>query len=579
MNRTISIRLRAVTVNGCDEVSPATIITVFPGTASGFSPTNYSPFNDNCSPVGVNFAVDAATQALSPTDYRWRVSDVSGLISDVSTGTTPSYNHTFVNTTTSLRDFTVRLTTTLATGCFGDSIRTIRVSPVPASTFTIDTLIFDCQRMRVRMSAVQKGLEYHWVVSENGLVMVNTIGSNDLLEYEVNRGAADLSLSISLDTRNLANCTSTVTTQSVVVPQRDVINTSFTATPLIQSLPSSTVFITNTTLVGPWTYQWDFGDGATSTTAAPTLQHTYATYGTYVITLTVINNVCQETHTETVTIQAIPPVIDFSYDPASGCAPLTVQFTNLSQFAEPGTFVWRFGDGQAMSTAINPTYTYYEPGTYTVSLSGSNITNQVVTETKQLIIQVFAKPSAQFDIKPTLLYIPGGILYTKNNSFNAGRFLWDFGDGGTSELTEPQHVYEQIGTYDITLIAISPEGCTDTTRVEKAVHVENGGTILVPNAFSPDTSGPSGGGGGGGAGGAGSKNDVFLPLMIGVTQFEMFVFNRWGEMMFHSTDPKVGWDGYYNGQLCPQDVYVYKVTALYDNGERVVRTGDINLIR
>ncbi len=575
-NRSLDVRLRVVTVNGCESISPSVTVTVFPGTWSGFFPTNYSPFNDNCSPISVNFAVDGATQALSPADYRWRVSDASSLISDVSTGTAPGYTHFFTNTGATIKDFSVELTTTLSTGCFGDSTRTIRVNPVPTSAFTIDTLIFDCQRMRVRLSALQKGLEYHWLVAENGLTMINTVGTNDLLEYEVSRAALDINLSISLDNRNIANCTSSVTTQSLVVPSRDVINTSFTATPAVQSLPSSTVFITNTTNPGLWSYLWDFGDGVTSSTGAVNHQHTYATYGAYVIMLTVINNVCTETHTETVTIQAVPPVIDFRLDPPSGCAPLTANFTNLSLYAESNSYVWRFGDGQATSNAIHPTYTFFEPGTYTVSLSGSNITNQVITETKQAVVEVYAKPSAQFEVKPTLLYIPGGVLYTKNNSFDAGRFLWDFGDGTTSDLVEPQHTYEKVGGYDISLIAISTDNCTDTARVQKAVQVENGGTILVPNAFSPSTMGSSGGSGGGGVG---TKNDIFLPLMIGVTQFEMFVFNRWGEMLFQSRDPNVGWDGYYNGNLCPQDVYVYKITAMYDNGERIVRTGDINLIR
>ncbi|MDZ4714333.1 MAG: PKD domain-containing protein [Cytophagales bacterium] len=574
-NRTLSIRMRAVTVNGCSRVSLPVTITIFPGTNAGFSSTNYSPFNDNCSPVSVNFAVDAATQSLNPIDYRWMVSDPSGPLSDVSTGTTPNYSYVFSNSTVLIRDFSVRLTATLSGGCSGDSTRIIRVSPVPVSSFRIDTLLFNCVKMRVRLTASQKGLTYHWVIAENGVTMINTTGTSDVLEYEVNRSTMDINLSIRLDTRNFANCLSLVTTQSIVVPKRDVINAGFTASPLNQPLPASTVFITNTTSPGPWSYSWDFGDGTTSSSSSANLQHTYATYGTYVITLRVINNVCMEEQTETIVIQAIPPVIDFSYDLASGCAPLTVNFTNLSRYAESNTYVWRFGDGQATSNAVNPSYTYFEAGTYTVSLSGSNTTNQVVTETKTMIINVYRKPKAQFEVKPTLLYIPGGVLYARNNSFYAGRFLWDFGDGSTSDLTEPTHVYAAVGTYDISLIAISPDNCTDTARVKKAVQVQNGGTILVPNAFSPATSGPSGGLGGG----VGTKNDVFIPIMIGVTQFEMLVFNRWGELMFRSNDPQIGWDGYYQGNLCAQDVYMYKITALYDSGQNIVRTGDINLIR
>jgi gliding motility-associated-like protein len=578
VNKQFDVRLRVVTVNACQTISPTTVITVFPGTKSGFVSTNYSPFNANCSPVGVNFAVDAQTQSLNPTNYQWKISDASGLISSVSTGTNPNYAYNFVNNSALIRDFSVMLTTTLSSGCFGDSTRTIRINPVPSSVFKIDTLIFDCQKMRLRMTAQQKGLEYHWVISENGLVMLNTTGSPDVIEYEILRSSSDINFSVSLDTKNIANCTSTVSTQSAVVPKNDVINASFTVTPASQTLPASTVFITNTTNTGPWTYSWNFGDGSSSTSAGPNLQHSYATYGTYVITLTVKNNVCVETQAKTITIAAIPPHVDFSYDPASGCEPLTVKFTNLSQFAEPDTYLWSFGSGQATSHAINPTYTYYEPGTYTVSLSASNVTNQVVTETKQMIITVYAKPSAQFETKPKVVSIPGGTLYTKNNSLHANSYLWDFGDGGMSNQFEPSHVYDSEGVFNISMIATSVENCQDTAFVKGAVMVQKGGQLLVPNAFSPNLLGaPAGGGPGGGS--SDGKNDVFLPVMRGVTEFEMLVFNRWGILLFESRDSTVGWDGYYNGKLCPQDVYVYKITAVYENGERVVRTGDINLIR
>ena len=576
VNKFYDVRLRVVTVNSCETLSASVAITVFPGTRSGFSSTNYSPFNDNCSPVSVNFSVDAQTQSLGPTDYRWKVSDGAGVISSVSTGTVPAYTYNFVNTTTLIKDYLVQLTTTLPTGCFGDSIRTVRVSPVPVSNFLMDTLIFDCQRMRLQFNAQQQGLQYHWVISENSVMMLNTTGTSAVLEYEVLRSSADINLSVSLDTKNIANCASNLSIQSVVVPQKDLINAGFTAAPTSQSLPSSTVFITNTTNPGPWTYLWEFGDGVTSASNSNSLQHTYSMYGVYSIKLTVKNNVCLETQVKTITIRAIPPIVDFSYNPSSGCQPLTVTFTNLSLFAEPDTYVWKFGDGQATSKAIHPTYTYFEPGKYTVSLSASNITGQVVTVTKQMIIEVFAKPSAQFETKPKLIYLPGGILYTKNNSFDAGRFLWDFGDGSTSDEFEPQHAYQNEGVYTISLIAISPNNCTDTTAVKNAAMAQNGGQLLVPNAFSPNTSGAGSSGGGGPGDG---KNDVFLPLMRGVTQFEMLVFNRWGELLFQSQDAQLGWDGYYQGKLCAQDVYMYKITALYGNGERVVRTGDINLIR
>lgn len=574
VNKQFDFRLKVLTVNGCQQISSPVTLTVFPGTQSGFISTNYSPFNINCSPQSVNFNVDPQTQALNPTEYRWRVSDEGGVISETSSGTTPSFNYNFVNTTQSLKDFSVTLITTLPSGCFGDSTRVIRISPVPESDFNIDTLAFDCEKLKLQLTAVQKGLsEYHWVVTENTTVVQNSLGS-DLLIYEFSRPAAnasDLAASIALDTKNFANCSSSITTKNITVPRQENINASFTVTPKSQSLPAADVTISNTTNPGPWTYLWDFGDGSTSTDSGSTLQHTYATYGNYTIALKVSGNFCEELQEETITILAIPPVVDFDYDPASGCVPLTVSFTNKTMYALPDSYKWEFGDGQATSNSINPTYTYFEPGKYSVSLSASNDTGEIVKITKDLIIEAYPRPDAQFDVKPKVVYIPGGILFTSNRSFQATNFFWDFGDNTTDNSPEPQHIYKAEGDYTIMLVATNDYGCRDTARVANAVKVVKGGQVLIPNAFSPSLTGPGGTGDG--------KNDVFLPLIRGATEFQMLVFNRWGELLFESQDQERGWDGYFNGKLCQQDVYMYKISAVMATGERIVRVGDINLIR
>lgn len=572
VNKLFDVRLRVVTVNSCETISGAVTITVFPGTRSGFISTNYSPFNDNCSPQTVNFAVDSETQSLNPLEYRWQIRDNTALIDDISSGTTPAFSYQFINPTQAIKDFQITLLTSLASGCFGDSTRTIRISPVPISQFIVDTLQFDCNVMRVRLSSIQKGLSsYHWRITENGIPTIDATSTADQIEHVFNRpssASSDIAVQFFLDTKNFANCVSPVTNQSITVPKRDNINASFTATPISQTLPASTISINNTTNPGSWTYQWDFGDGTTSTDPAIS-SHTYGTYGVFTIRLTVTNNVCIETQAQQIEVLAIPPLVDFSYDPASGCVPLNVQFTNLSQFADPGTYQWDFGD-QSTSSMINPSHTYYQPGKYSVSLSASNITGQTVNETKQAIIEVFPRPNAEFEIKPRLVYIPGGILYTDNRSFGASRFTWDFGDGTTSTAFEPEHKYKDEGFYTIKLVAYNQFDCADSTTLENAVKVQKGGQVLIPNAFSPNLSG----------GGAGDgKNDVFLPLTRGVVEFELLIFNRWGELLFESRDADLGWDGTYNGKLCQQDVYIYKLAASYEDGERVVRVGDVNLIR
>lgn len=569
-NKVFRVRLRSITVNNCESISATQDITVFPGPRSGFIATNYSPFNQNCSPVDVNFTVDNQTQSLSPSDYRWIVSDASGILTDQSTGTNPNFSFQFNNTTQSIRDYQVTLRTTLPTTCFRDSVKVIRINPVPTSDFIIDTLLFDCNEMRMRFEATQKGLpEYAWVITVNGSILFSQTSTSDILDFDFTRSGTLQNVDVSLQTRNFANCQSAVEVNSFAVPVNDNITVSFNATPLVQTLPNSTVTITNSTTPGSWDYVWDFGDGTTSTAINPA-SHTYATYGTYTITLTVTSGNCVQQQSTTVTINPIPPVVDFTFDPASGCAPLTVNFTNLSQFADPGSYVWQFGDNEGTSSSVNPTYTYTQPGIYTVSLSASNATGQTVTETKSQIIEVFASPIAAFQIKSTQINIPGGKLFVSNRSFGATSYEWDFGDGETSTLFEPVHEYKDEGVYNIRLIASNAAGCTDTLLLTAAVQVNESSQVLIPNAFSPGRDGPGSGD---------NKNDTFRPLLRGVVEFQMLVFNRWGDLLFETRNAEEGWDGYYKGKLCPQDVYVYKIIAKYENGNTITRSGDIHLIR
>jgi hypothetical protein len=152
----VDVRLRAINLQGCETISPASTITIFPGTQSGFTSINYSPFNTNCSPQTINFQVDSETQSRNPANYQWTVADENGIVQNVSTGTVPMFDFTFTNNTISLKDYSVTLTTTLTTGCFGDSTRLIRVSPVPVSLFTVDTLQFDCELMQIQFTATKR---------------------------------------------------------------------------------------------------------------------------------------------------------------------------------------------------------------------------------------------------------------------------------------------------------------------------------------------------------------------------------------------------------------------------------------
>jgi gliding motility-associated-like protein len=573
VNRDYQIRLRVVTVNNCEFTSAPATITVFPQPRSGFVSLNYSPFNDNCSPVPVTFQVDKQTQSLNPTDYTWRITDANGLVDEISTGTTPSFAYNFNNASQAVKDFYITLRATLPSTCYGDSTRTIRISPVPSSGFVVDTVSYACDRIVVSLDATQKGLsEYDWNIFINDVLVFNASNTEGDVEYEILRSTSlDQQVRMELTTRNLANCESVTTAKELLARRTDDMSASFSATPAEQTLPASTVSISDETNPGPWQYLWDFGDGTTSTDP-DVRSHVYETFGRYTISLTVTNNDCSETVSRNIRINPIPPVLEFDYLPPAGCAPHTVTFINASRYADPTSYFWEFGAGEGTSRAIDPTYTYQEPGLYSVTLSATNELGDTVTLTKEMIIEVRENPVARFAVYPTTpLNVPAEILYADNRSVNATEYLWDFGDGTTSTEAEPQHKYTEEGTFTITLIARNDNGCSDTTVMASAVTTVNHGQLLIPNAFIPNKSG-------GGSGNA-LNNEVFLPLVQNVTKFQMMVFNRWGELMFESTNAEVGWDGYFQGKLCAQDVYIYRITVEYENGRSITRTGDINLIR
>ncbi|WMN06676.1 PKD domain-containing protein [Marivirga arenosa] len=376
------------------------------------------------------------------------------------------------------------------------------------------------------------------------------------------------------DSNNPNSCAGTVSGSALkfVYPR---LEASFEVSPQDMVLPESTINITNnTTNKNEWEYLWEFGDGTTSTDVDPA-PHDYGTFGEFTIKMTATNGLCTSSFQTLVTIGAIPPIIDFDADPKEGCLPLVVKFENLSEYADPSTYQWSFGDGQRASAVIDPIHVYTNPGTYTVTLSATNITGQRTELIKEEFITVNATPQASFTIPDEYrrVFTTEEVRFV-NLSEGADEFIWKFGDGNESFEFEPIHAYADTGFYDITLIAINSEtGCSDSIFLTSQVQTILGGESRVPNAFTPSRAGP----------GTGSdnplQNDYFLPYVEGVSDFNMKIYNRWGELLFESNDENVGWDGYYQGTLMPQGVYVYRLELVYENGRRETTVGDITLIR
>ncbi len=343
---------------------------------------------------------------------------------------------------------------------------------------------------------------------------------------------------------------------------------SFTVDPKSQQMPNSTVVIENTTPESDWSYIWLFGDGNSSEAKNPD-KYTYGRSGDFEIKLIVEGDNCKDSTIQAIEILPSMPVLDYGPD-TLGCPPLTVNFYNNSIDAH--TYLWDFGDGN-ISTEKEPTHIYYTSGNYNVNLLIEGPGG--IAESDEVQVIVFDKPVADFEVRPNRVKLPQTVSFI-NKSEGASSYLWDFGDGNTSEEFSVQYQYQQAGVYDVILKVENDKGCIDERIVRSAVTAEEAGQIRFPNAFTPNPQGSNGGAYTPGE----RENYVFYPFVQeGVVEYDFKVFSRWGELIFESNDVKIGWDGYYRGKLCTQGVYIWKVVCKYSNGTIETQTGDVTLFR
>ncbi len=216
-----------------------------------------------------------------------------------------------------------------------------------------------------------------------------------------------------------------------------------------------TATFTSTSTGNPTSYLWNFGDGQTSTEQDPI--HTYAQDGVYSVKLTVTNQCGTTMITKTVTIVTLPTA-NFTFTPATGCAPLTVHYTNTSS-ANSVSYMWAFlGGSPATSTAVNPTVIYTQPGTYSVTMTA---TNTAGSDTKTVVnaVTVGTVPATSFASTAS-----GLTVSFTNTTTGATSYSWNFGDGQTSTEQNPSHTYAADGTYTVVLTATNACGSTTFTK-------------------------------------------------------------------------------------------------------------------
>ena len=267
------------------------------------------------------------------------------------------------------------------------------------------------------------------------------------------------------------------------------------------------------------------------------------------------------------------PNVNFIADDPNGCPTHCVNFTDQSTVGGAGanlaSWSWDFGDGSSASTDANPYHCFELTGLYDIKLIVTS--NQGCTSSLSIpqMIEVYALPIAEFTPTPSYATVIEPVITMLNQSSpDVNYWNWDLGDGtllnpGTAN---PTHAYpnQSYGDYTVTLIVSNANDCYDTVAHPVSIGPEF--TFFIPNAFSPNGDG---------------KNDYFYGTGIGITKYDIWIFDRWGNMIFHGNDLGDQWDGKANdGDNAAQiDVYIWKVQLTDVFNKTHNYTGTVTLVR
>ncbi len=343
----------------------------------------------------------------------------------------------------------------------------------------------------------------------------------------------------------------------------------FIANPVSQIYPNATVdFTNNSTGSGTLSAQWIIENQVNN--IFNSVSHTFPTWGDFEVSLIITNEWCDDTATQTITILPPAAIANFNFSD-DGCPGSTFTFTSESTFAQ--NITWLFGDGN-QGTGESVTHTYSTTGHYDVTLIalGYDGVNDTMVITNAVTIH--PTPTAAFAVQFGYLSAEVDSAVFNNISLGASQFLWNFGNGNTSTLFEPNPYYDLIGTYDVSLLVTNIYGCTDETSISNAITVVSDGFIEFPNAFSPLTQGPTDGA----YDRFSFENNIFHPHFRSVSNYELEIFNKWGELLFRSDNIKIGWDGYYQGSIVGEDTFVYRSKGTLYGGIPFEKSGTITLL-
>ena len=428
----------AVTSAGCTDSMKTSFEVLAPPTAS------YSIPDSGCGPLLVDFTNNSTGKYV---DYLWNLGFENHLGTDsISTDTVPadqSYPASLYTDTT----YYTSLTVTNVCGVATQNTEIISM-PMPVSRFGLLSNVGDCLSGSVTLANNSYGLPdvYYWDFGDG------TFGSNSdtIFDHYYAPGNGNSFYNIVMSVTN--ECGTDTTIETVTIAPSNLV--AFFSVDTTVGCAPFTVDFNQFTVNGSNNQSWDFDDGNFSNLYSPT--HTFTDSGTYQVSLAVSNACNFDTAYKTIRVNTSPN-IEFNVIDDTLCAGSVFQFNNLSDNGISNN--WDFGDS-TYSYITNPTHIFTDSGNYRVILTGSSLTNNCEAfDSVDLVVLPYPDITATSDTSNGCIPLPVNFSSTVNS---VGYYLWNFGDGNTSTLSNPSHTYTNDGYYSVNVRFEDLSGCVDS---------------------------------------------------------------------------------------------------------------------
>lgn len=511
---TYNVVLIVISDNNCSDTAMKQD-TIHPVPVSDFS------FADNCLSDTAGFTDQSTVSGGTITGWNWNFGDGnSSALQD------PEHLYSTAGT------YSVTLIASSDFGCTDTLTQQIVQFPMPDADFDADSICLNELTFFTDLSTGNGDLidTWTWVFGDGS--------SPSSLQNPSHLYASDGSYSVTLLVETTNGCKDY---KAISIPVYPLPTANFANDTVCKNEPPTQFNsdLSSGTLVA---WDWNFGDNITSSQQNPS--HIYQNDGQFSTQLIVTTDKgCKDTVVKQVVVYPLPLFV-FSGNKTAGCDPLCVNFNASAVSGSSVTsWLWDMGDGN-ISALANPSNCYSPDGTYSVQLMATSSDNCRDTLVRQDYITVFPNPIAGFDFSPQSTTILSPEIDFTDLSSGANGWFWDFGDQDTAPYQNPVHQYSDTGTFTVMQIVTNQFQCKDT--IFKTVIIKPEFIIYIPNAFSPDGDG---------------INDVFLPEGAGFKNenYALYIFDRWGDLIYETHNAYGFWDGYLNGKPAKQDVYVFRL--------------------